>query len=103
MNILTYLGIFVFKIIEDALTTLRLIVVSNGKKVFGCILQFIATIIWIVLTATVLIDFKNDFWKIVAFSLGALTGSYCGSVIEEKIALGTNSYIIKTNKKFLHF
>ena len=34
MNILTYLGIFVFKIIEDALTTLRLIVVSNGKKVF---------------------------------------------------------------------
>ena len=95
MNLLMYFGIFVFKIIEDAIATLRLIVVSNGKKYLGAILQLVTTIIWIVLTGFVLIDFMNDFWKIVAFSFGALFGSYVGSILEEKIALGTNNLIIK--------
>ena len=32
MNILIYAGIFIFKAIEEALRTLHIIVVSNGKK-----------------------------------------------------------------------
>lgn len=98
MNIVLYFGIFLFKIIEDALSTLRLIVVSNGKKVFGAILQFIVTIIWVILTGSVLINFMEDVYKIIAFSLGALVGSYLGSFLEEKIALGTNGFIIKLKK-----
>lgn len=92
---LIYLGIFIFKIIEDALATLRLIVVSNGKKGFGAILQFICTVIWIILTGNVLINFMKDIYKIISFSLGSLVGSYLGNIIEEKIALGTNNLIIK--------
>lgn len=91
-----YFGIFLFKIIEDALATIRLIVVSNGKKILGSILQFAVTIIWIVLTGYVLKDFMKDIFKIISFSLGALFGSYIGSSIEEKIALGTNSFIVNT-------
>ena len=56
MNILVYLAIFGFKIIEDALATLRLIVVSNGKKKLGAILQFVVTLIWIILTGTPIFD-----------------------------------------------
>ena len=39
MKILTYLAIFIAKIIENTLSTLRLIVVAKGKKLFGAILQ----------------------------------------------------------------
>lgn len=92
-----YLGIFLFKILEDALATLRLIVVNNGKKLLGAILQFIVTIVWVILTGYVLIDFMKDIYKIIAFSLGAFVGSYLGSFLEEKIALGTNCFIIKIN------
>ena len=99
MNLLIYFFIFIFKIVEDALSTLRLIVVSNGKKVFGAILQFIVTIIWVVLTGSVLINFMQDFWKVVAFSLGSLFGSYIGSVLEEKIALGNNLFVIKIKEE----
>lgn len=95
--ILTYLGIFVFKIIEDALATLRLIVVSNGKKILGAILQLIVTIIWVILTGTILINFMEDLFKIIAFSFGALCGSYVGSILEEAIALGINNIIVKSN------
>lgn len=99
MNIIIYIGIFFLKILEDALATLRLIVVSNGKKVFGAILQFIVTIIWVLLSGTVLINFMQDFWKVVVFSLGALVGSYAGSFLEEKIALGTNLFVIKIKEE----
>ncbi len=97
MNILTYLLVFIFKIIEDALATLRLIVVSNGKKKLGAFLQFIVTLIWIILTGTVLYNLQKDIFKAIAFALGSFFGSYCGSVLEEKIALGTNIFMVEVN------
>ena len=98
MKYIIYLGIFLFKIIEDALATLRLIVVSNGRKILGSILQFIVTIIWIILTGYVLINFMDDLFKVCAFALGSLFGSYIGSVIEEKIALGTVCIMVRSEK-----
>jgi len=95
MNVLIYCAIFIFKIIEDALATLRLIVVSNGKKKLGAILQFVVTLIWIILTGTVLMGLQKDIFKAIAFALGALFGSYLGSVLEEKIALGTNAFMVE--------
>lgn len=97
MNILIYISIFVFKIIEDALATLRLIVVSNGKKKLGAILQFVVTLIWIILTGTVLMGLQKDVFKAIAFAFGALFGSYLGSVLEEKMALGTNVFMVEVN------
>ena len=97
MNILIYMAIFVFKIIEDALATLRLIVVSNGKKKLGAILQFVVTLIWIILTGTVLMGLQKDVFKAIAFAFGALFGSYLGSVLEEKMALGTNVFMVEVN------
>lgn len=97
MNILIYLAILIFKIIEDALATLRLIVVSNGKKKLGAILQFVITLIWIILTGSVLMGLQKDVFKAVAFAFGALFGSYLGSVLEEKMALGTNMFMVEIN------
>ncbi len=97
MNVLIYCAIFIFKIIEDALATLRLIVVSNGKKKLGAILQFVVTLIWIILTGTVLMGLQKDIFKAIAFALGALFGSYLGSVLEEKIALGTNAFMVEVS------
>ena len=98
MNFLIYIAIFLFKIIEDALATLRLIVVSNGKKKLGAILQFVVTLIWIVLTGTVLMGLQEDIFKAIAFAFGALFGSYLGSVLEEKVALGTNVFMVEINR-----
>ncbi len=92
---LIYIGIFVCKVIEDSLSTLRIIVVSNEKKIFGAILGFIIALIWVFVTGTVIIDLDKDPFKVIIFALGSLVGSYVGSVIEEKIALGTNLFIVK--------
>ena len=67
----------------------------NGKKKLGAILQFLVTLIWIVLTSSVLIGLKDDIFKAIAFAFGSLFGSYLGSVLEEKIALGTNIFMVE--------
>lgn len=83
-----YLAIFFSKIIENALSTLRLILVANGKKKIGALLQGLIALVWILVTGIVIIDINKDLLKIVFFCLGSLYGSYLGSIIEEKIALG---------------
>lgn len=90
MNIILYIVIFISKTIELALGTLRLIVVANGKKTLGAILQGIIALVWVCITGVVVVDITKDPLKIVAFALGSAFGSYIGSVIEEKMAMGSN-------------
>lgn len=95
---MTYLLIFIMKVIENALATLRVIIVSNGKKLIGAILSLLMSIIWVISTSLVVQNFTNLF-SIVAFSLGCFAGSYLGSLMEGKLAIGSNMLItiIKPN------
>lgn len=101
---LIYFLIFVSKIIENALSTLRLIVVANGKKKLGAFLQGIVGLMWLLVTGIVIIDINKDPIKIIVFCIGSITGSYIGSFLEEKIAMGTNMLICvtkETNEKII--
>ena len=90
MNYKIYFLIFITKIIENSLGTLRLIVVASGKKWVGSILNGIISIIWVIGTGMVLVDVTKDPLKIVFFCIGSILGSYLGSFMEEKLALGNN-------------
>lgn len=83
MNILIYILILLFKITENTLSTIRIIVIAERKKLLGAILQGTVSLIWIISTSLVVIDIK-DIIKIISFTLGAVIGSYLGSTIEEK-------------------
>ena len=85
-----YFFIFISKIIENMLATLRIIVVANGKKKIGAILNGIVSLVWIFVTGIVIINVNKDPFKIIMFCVGSIVGSYLGSLVEEKIALGTN-------------
>ena len=91
-----YIIIFILKILENALGTLRLIIVSNGKKIEGAILNFLLSVVWVMSTSMVVID--NNIYKILVFAFGSLIGSYLGSVLEEKIALGNNMLFVVSKK-----
>ena len=88
-----YFFIFISKIIENALATLRLIVVASGKKKLGAILNGLIALIWIFVTGIVIVDINKDPIKIIVFCIGSVVGSYLGSVFEEKIGMGTNMLI----------
>lgn len=96
---MVYFFIFISKIVENAISTLRLIVVANGKKILGAFLNLIISLIWIISTTLVIVNIKNDYFKIVFFALGSFFGSYIGSFIEEKIAIGSNMLFAITKKE----
>lgn len=94
-----YLMIFLSKVIENALATLRLIVVANGKKLLGAFLQFLVSLVWVLVTGVVVVGIKKDPLKIIFFAIGSFVGSYIGSIIEEKMALGSNMLMVVIDKK----
>ena len=96
VNYMIYLYIFICKILENSIGTLRLIIVSNGKKLEGAILNFILSLIWIISTSLVVLN--NNIYKILIFAIGSLIGSYIGSLLEEKIALGNNMLFVVSKK-----
>lgn len=94
---MNYLLIFFLKVLENSLATLRLILVSNGKKWLGAILLFTTSIIWIISSRIAIININLA--MILIFSFGSLIGSYVGSLIEEKLAIGNNMIVCISNKK----
>ena len=73
-----------------------MIIVSNGKKLEGAILNFILSFAWIISTSLVVLN--NNIYKILIFAIGSLIGSYMGSILEEKIALGNNMLFVISKK-----
>lgn len=96
---LIYFLIFISKIIENTLSTLRLIVVANGKKILGAILNGIIGLVWIFVTSIVITNINKDPIKIIVFCIGSTVGSYLGSFFEEKIAMGINMLLCIINEQ----
>lgn len=87
---ITYLIIFGSKMLENALGTLRMIVVSNNKKLLGSILQFVIAIVWVLAASLAITDIYKDPLKILVFALASAIGSYLGCKMEQVLAIGNN-------------
>lgn len=94
---LLYIIIFLSKVVENMLATLRIIVVANGKKLLGAILQGLVALVWVCITGVVVTNILENPFKIIAFALGSMVGSYLGGVLEEKIAIGKKLLLIIIN------
>lgn len=97
---LTYLFIFIAKVFENSMATLRLILVSNGKKLLGAVLNFVISIAWIISAGLAINNINEDPFKIIVFAFGCFIGSYIGSLIEEKIAIGSNMLYVITKPEY---
>ncbi len=88
MNILiAALSIFLLRLLDQTLGTLRILYVNKGKQLFGAILGFIESAIWIVAISQVIQDL-NDPFLIFGYALGFAAGTIMGSYIENTIAIG---------------
>lgn len=88
MGILIYFLIFFQKIIENALSSFRLIVYTAGHKHIGALLIAINSLLWVIVISIILHDITSDPKKIIIYAIGQIFGTYIGIVIEEKMAIG---------------
>ena len=89
MQLLFYLLIFLAKMIEVTLATVRIVLITKGEKLKGSIIGFFEVIIWIILVSTILTDISSDPYKVIFYSFGFAFGNYVGSIVENKLGYGT--------------
>ncbi|MCW8859308.1 MAG: DUF2179 domain-containing protein [Deltaproteobacteria bacterium] len=79
--------VFLARILDVSIGTLRIIFVAKGLKSLAALLGFFEALIWLVAVAQVMQNL-NSWQTYIAFSLGFATGNYVGIFLEERLALG---------------
>ncbi|WP_139904694.1 DUF2179 domain-containing protein [Clostridium thermarum] len=96
---LTYLLIFISKILEVSLGTIRTVLLTRGVKLWAAIIGFFEVLIWLLVVGNVLDGIKEDPFRMFMYALGFASGNYIGSTIEEKLAIGIVTINITVQEK----
>jgi len=79
--------IFIARVIDVSIGTVRIILLARGNKIIAPILGFFEIIIWLAAITQVMQNLTN-FVCYLAYGLGFAAGNYMGILIESKLALG---------------
>ena len=82
--------IFIARVADVTLRTIRIIFISRGVKLLAPIVGFFEVLIWIVVISQVMQDVTNVF-NYIAYAGGFAAGTYIGMYIENRISIGTLS------------
>ncbi|ABR47174.1 conserved hypothetical protein [Alkaliphilus metalliredigens QYMF] len=85
--VLGYLFIFVARVTDVGMGTVRMIMVVKGKRIQAAAIGFVESIIYILAIGKVLEALDNPV-NILVYATGFAAGNYVGIYIEERMALG---------------
>jgi len=95
--------IFIARVMDVSLGTLRFIFLSKGYRKLAPLLGFLEVLIWVIAVREVLLNLRN-IACFLAYGAGFAAGNYVGMWLEEKLSIGTvllrvvmrNSYAVFT-------
>lgn len=80
--------IFIARISDQSIGTLRLIFISKGFRRLAPFIGFFESLIWLLAIREIL-NHLDNYLCFFAYAAGFATGNYIGMLIEEKISIGT--------------
>ncbi|PLX12797.1 MAG: hypothetical protein C0598_05050 [Marinilabiliales bacterium] len=89
--------IFISRILDVSLDTLRIVFISKGDKIIAPILGFFEVLIWLIAITKIMQNLDN-FSCYIAYAGGFAAGNFIGLKIEEKLAMGIQMFRIITQK-----
>jgi uncharacterized protein YebE (UPF0316 family) len=84
---LNALLIFVLRLVDVSLATLRIVLLSRGSRWRAGLIGFFESLVWVSAAALVLANLDNRI-QLVAFAFGFAAGTVVGVTIERWLALG---------------
>jgi uncharacterized protein YebE (UPF0316 family) len=79
--------IFLARISDVTIGTVRIVMVAKGQKMIAPLLGFFEVLIWLIAISKIIQNLDN--WVCyLAYGAGFATGNYIGMIIEEKLAMG---------------
>ena len=101
-NLFSYLFlpllIFIARICDVTLGTMRIIFTSKGKKNIAPVLGFFEVLIWITAVSKIMQNIDNYF-NYIAYAGGFAMGNLIGMIIEERLAVGIQLIRVITHQK----
>ena len=79
--------IFLARVADVSLGTIRIVFVSKGMKILAPVLGFFEILIWLLAVSRVLQNLDNWLY-FIAYAVGFASGNYIGLLIEERLAIG---------------
>ncbi len=89
--------IFLSRVGDVTIGTIRIIFVSKGKKYLAPVLGFFEVFIWILAISRIMQNLDN-YVNYIAYAGGFAAGNYVGMLLEEKIAMGVMIVRVVTQK-----
>jgi uncharacterized protein YebE (UPF0316 family) len=85
--VLNVLSIFVLRVLGVSLSTVRVLLMTRGKKLFSAILGFFEVLVYAVAIGKVVQDL-NNIPNLMSYCLGFSVGTLLGMWLEGRIAIG---------------
>ncbi|MFH1400773.1 MAG: DUF2179 domain-containing protein [Nanoarchaeota archaeon] len=79
--------IFIARIMDVSIGTIRVIFITRGYKALAPLLGFFEVLIWLLAIRQIMTNLETPLY-FVAYAAGFATGTYVGMVIEERLSLG---------------
>jgi uncharacterized protein YebE (UPF0316 family) len=90
--------IFLARIVDVSMDTIRLIFIARGFKKFAPLIGFFQVLVWIITITRIMANLDN--WTCyVAYAAGFAAGNFTGMILEEKLALGVEMIRVITQRK----
>lgn len=90
--------IFLARVVDVSLGTIRVIFISKGYKLWAPILGFFEVLVWLMAIRQVMSSMEGPL-MFVAYAAGFATGTFVGIMIEQKISLGTVMFRLMTGRE----
>ena len=81
-------AIFVARVMDVSLSTLRMILIFRGHRVFAALTGFFEVLIWLVAAGQVLHNLE-EWYLVISYAGGFAAGNYVGMWLEGKLAIGS--------------
>ncbi|MDD2181078.1 MAG: DUF5698 domain-containing protein [Bacilli bacterium] len=98
------LKIFLIRILDVSMGTVRMILTVKGKKIIASIVGFIEISIWFAIVREALNTSTSNIWIIFAYAGGFAVGTLVGAMLSERFIKGSLNVqvITKRNKKIIN-
>lgn len=80
--------IFLARVFDVTLGTVRIIFISRGKKYLAPLLGFVETFVWIMVVSQIVRNISG-IWSFVGYAAGFAAGTLVGMFVEDRLAIGT--------------
>lgn len=93
------LKIFIVRIIDVSLGTVRTLITVKGKNFLAAMVGFFEVFVWFLVVREAINTDSNSIFIVIAYSGGFATGTFLGGILSDKLIKGNLSVQVITSNK----